>query len=222
VAVLRRHSPGFRQTYRAWALLALLLPGLAACSEPEPRKPTFVGQMEGARPRVNVPEGLNPLGSLETCQPAAAPRTLGERVLVSRPEQFTREASLMLSELRQALAEERTDAPAVQFLLSAKPIATAEGARSEGRHCGALVVLWEPFGTRTLEMTLPDPARIPLRASLHPRLCEFGNYQEQMDILYLTIMGLLAMLDNRHDRAVAFLEQAKRLDSRCLRLRGDS
>jgi hypothetical protein len=35
-------------------------------------------------------------------------------------------------------------------------------------------------------------------------------------------MGLLAMLDNRHDRAVAFLEQAKRLDSRCLRLRGDS
>ena len=203
------------------AFAALTL-ALAACSEVEPSKPTFVGEQEGARELVNVPEGLNPLGALDTCLAAAPPRPLGGRVLVSRPEQFTREASLMLSDLRQALSEDKKDVRRVHFLLSAKPLVSEDLARAEGRRCGALVVLWEPFGSRTLEMTLPDPARIPLRGSVHPRLCEFGNHQEQLDILYLTLVGLLAMLDNRHERAVLFLDQAKRLDSRCLRLRGES
>jgi len=126
----------------------------------------------------------------------------------------------MLSTLRQGLAESRPVGKAVQFLVAAQPIETEALARREGERCGALVVLWEPFGTRTLELTLPNPARIPLRASVYPRLCEFGNYQEQYDILRLTITGLLSMLDNEYDRAVYFLDLAKRIDSHCLHLPG--
>ena len=85
---------------------------------------------------------------------------------------------------------------------------------------GALVVLWEPFGSRTLELTLSNPALIPLRATVYSQLCEFGNYQEQYDILYLTVTGLLAILDNQYERASRYLEQAKRIDSHCLQLPG--
>lgn len=175
---------------------------------------------EGMREPVNRPAGLNPLGEIEVCRENDPPRPLGERVLVARPERFTREASVMLSALRQGLAENRPDGRAVRFVVAGGDIASPGVAQKEGERCGALVVLWEPFGTRSLELTLPNPARIPLRANVYPRLCEFGNYQEQYDILYLTIAGLLAMLDNQHDRAMYFLDQAKRIDSHCLQLPG--
>lgn len=199
-----------------------LAAGLAACmsTEPPPGKTSFMSLTGSMREPVNTPAGLNPLGEIEVCRESDPPRPLGERVLVARPERFTREASVMLSALRQGLAESRTDGRAVRFVVAGRDIASPGMARREGERCGALVVLWEPFGTRALELTLPNPARIPLRASVYSRLCEFGNYQEQYDILYLTINGLLAMLDNQHDRAVYFLDQAKRIDSRCLQLPG--
>jgi hypothetical protein len=205
----------------ATASIALLAFGVAACaSAPEPSKTSFMSLTEGVREPVNTPTGLNPLGVLEICKVDAPPRAMGERVLVSRPEQFTREASVMLSTLRQGLAESRPGGRSVQFLIAASAIETPEVALREGRRCGALVVLWEPLGTRTLELTVPHPTQIPLRASVYPRLCEFGNYQEQYDILYLTITGLLFMLDNEYDRAVFYLNQAKRIDSHCLQLPG--
>jgi hypothetical protein len=200
---------------------ALLAGSLASCmSTPEPSRTSFMSLTEGVRQPVNTPTGLNPLGTLEVCKADAPPQPLRERVLVSTPEQFTREASLMLAGLRQALADDRPDGRPVQFLVSARPIDSPAVAQAEGGRCGALVVLWEPLGTRVLELTLPNPAKIPLRATIYPRLCEFGNYQEQYDILYLTITGLLAMLDNRYERAVSYLDQAKRIDSHCLQLPG--
>lgn len=206
----------------AWLLGTFLAAALSACmSTPEPPgKTSFMSLTEGVREPVNQPTGLNPLGTLETCKADTPARALGERVLVSRPEQFTLEASVMLSTLRQGLVESRPAGRPVQFLLAAQPIDSTAVAQREGVRCGALVVLWEPFGTRTLELTLPNPAQIPLRASVYPRLCEFGNYQEQYDILYLTITGLLFMLDNQYDRAVFYFNQAKRIDSHCLQLPG--
>ncbi|HEX7927897.1 MAG TPA: hypothetical protein VF678_09905 [bacterium] len=189
-------------------------------STPEFSKTSFMSLTEGVREPVNNPTGLNPLGALEVCKRESPTRPLGERVLVSRPEQFTREASVMLSTLRQNLADSRPEGRAVQFLLASGSIDSPDFARQEGQRCGALVVLWEPFGTRSLELTVPNPTRIPLRTSVYPRLCEFGNYQEQYDILYLTITGLLHMLDNEYDRAVFFLDQARRIDSHCLHLPG--
>jgi hypothetical protein len=189
-------------------------------SNPEFGKTSFMSLTEGVREPVNTPAGLNPLGVLEICKRDGPTRALGERVLVSRPEQFTREASVMLSTLRQNLADARPEGRPVQFLLAANTIDSPDIARREGERCGALVVLWESFGTRTLELTVPNPVRIPLRASVYPRLCEFGNYQEQYDILYLTITGLLHMLDNQYERAVFYLDQAKRIDSHCLHLPG--
>jgi hypothetical protein len=198
-----------------------LLGGLAACTGvPEPSKTSFMSLTEGVRQPVNTPTGLNPLGSLEICKADASSEPLRERVLVSRPEQFTREASIMLAALRQALADDRPDGRRVQFLEAAQPIDSRAAASAEGARCGALVVLWEPFGSRTLELTLPNPARIPLRATVYPQLCEFGNYQEQYDILYLTITGLLAVRDNQYERASVYLDQARRIDSHCLQLPG--
>lgn len=193
---------------------------LAACSEPEPSKPSFMERTGGIRQRSAEPEGLNPLGAVDVCRPGAPAQPLAAQVLVSRPERFSREASLMLSALHQALADDTGDGRRVRFLVTAQPVLGPDDAREEGRRCGAMVVLWERYGSRTLELTLPYPARIPLRASLHSRLCEFGTYQDQLEILYLTLMGLVAMLDNNYDQAVYHLDQAKRLDSRCLHVPG--
>lgn len=213
--------PRRRSAWPAPLMGVLLAAGLAACSTaPEPSKTSFMSLTEGMREPVNTPTGLNPLGTLESCAAAAPARALGERVLVSGPEQFTREASIMLAALRQALADDRPDGKRVQFLVADRTIDSRDLARKEGERCGALVVLWEPFGSRSLELTLPNPARIPLRATVYSVLCEFGNYQEQYDILYLTITGLLAMLDNRYERAGFYLDQAKRIDSHCLQLPG--
>ncbi len=211
---LRPFTSAATRLLLGWALLA------GCTTPPDPGRTSFMSLTQGVRQPVNTPAGLNPLGEIEVCAANTPRQALRERVLVSPPEQFTREASVMLSSLRQSLADDRPDGRPVQFLLSARPIASTDTAREEGGRCGALVVLWEPFGTRTLELTLPNPATIPLRATVYPRLCEFGNYQEQYDILYLTITGLLAMLDNRYERAVTYFDQAKRIDSHCLQLPG--
>lgn len=204
----------------AASLLAASL--LAACAEPQVRKRTFVGQSGRGDSRAEVAVGLNPLGSLDTCRPAAGPQPEQRLVLVSRPEHFTPEASQMIADLREALAQPRDDAPPVRFLLSQGPIATQAEAVDQGRRCGAMIVLWEPGRTKTLRLTLPHPAQIPLRGLTRERLCEFGNHEEQLRILHLTTTGLAAMREHQYDRAVLYLETANRLDDHCLRLPGAS
>ncbi|HUJ75606.1 MAG TPA: hypothetical protein VL359_12135, partial [bacterium] len=126
----------------------MLLLLAAGCSEPEPSKSTFMGLTEGTRQQVNRPQGLNPLGDLPVCQPGEPAQALGERVLVARPDWFTREASLMISALRQALADEYGEKRTIDFVITNTPIQTGPEAVAEGQHCGALIVFWEPFGSR--------------------------------------------------------------------------
>lgn len=198
------------------ALMMLLL--TTACSQPVVRKRSFMASARGVRENVEVPVGLNPLGTLDTCRPGEQPVSPLKRVLVSRPELFTEEASLMISALREELALPTNEIPAVEFQLTDRVIRSGAQAEWLGRRCGALIVLWEPRQTKTLEMTLPHPAQIPLRALMRKRLCEFGSHQEQLNILYLTIAGLLTLRENDYEKAVFFMKSARAIDNGCLRL----
>ncbi|MBI4083106.1 MAG: hypothetical protein HY423_10895 [Candidatus Lambdaproteobacteria bacterium] len=199
------------------ALAALLL-ALVACSGELPAKRTFVGGTQGARETVEVPVGLNPLGTLPTCAPGAPPLPLAKRVLISRPDEFTSSASQMISALREALAAPANAGLGVELVLSGAPLGSAAGAAAEGRRCGAMIVFWEPPGAGTLELILPQPARIPLRDALRPRLCEFGSHAEQVNILYQTVLALVSMLDNDYDKALFYINIANQTDDRCLQL----
>jgi hypothetical protein len=207
---------GARRRLAVLSLAGVLL--LSACSEPEPYKPTFVGRTEGVRERASQPEGLNPLGAIQVCTATPELEVGEERVLVARPQLFTREASLMISSLRQAVTDGYHGQQRLRFLITPNNVQTEAQAVAEGKRCGSLIVLWEVYGTRALELTVPEPSRIPLRTSLHARLCEFGNYAEQMQILYLTVTGLLATLDNDYETANANLDLATRIDGHCLQL----
>ncbi|HKI97470.1 MAG TPA: hypothetical protein VKB51_03240 [bacterium] len=200
------------------ALLGALL--LAACSAPAPSKRSFMQSAEGVRASANVPVGLNPLGSLDTCRPGAMPTEPANRVLVSRPEDFTREASQMISALREALSDPKSGVPPVEFWLAPGRIESIRQARQLGRDCGAVIVLWEPGETKTLELTLPEPAEVPLRDLVQERLCEFGDHTEQVNILYLTIAGLLSLRENEYDKAVLNMNAARTIDTHCFHLPG--
>ena len=193
----------------AVSLAVSILALTSACAEPVVRKRSFMSSARGVHKDVEVPSGLNPLGTLDTCRPGAEALPPLNRVLVSRPEFFTEEASLMISALREVLAEPENEIPAVEFWLTGRAIRSGVQAEWLGRHCGALIVLWEPRQTKTLEITLPHPAQIPLRPLVRRRLCEFGSHREQLNILVLTIAGLLAMRENDYERAVFFMNSAR-------------
>jgi len=203
-------------------LLAALLAVSAtlSCSSAPRRKDTFVGQADGGKEQQEVPVGLNPLGSLDTCGEIGPAPADESRVLVSRPEYFTMEASRMILSLREALGNSRDIPGKVSFLLSPGPLETQEKAVRIGQECQALIVLWEPGYTKTLRLTLPQPSQVPLRSLARERLCEFGNHGEQLNILYTTIAGLLAMRENDYDKAVIYLEAASQMDDHCLKLPG--
>ena len=203
---------------RALALAAVVALLAAACAQPQVRKRSFMSSARGVRQKVEVPVGLNPLGSLDTCRPGGSPKQLGNRVLVSRPEHFTEEASYMISALRETLADPGQEIPAVDFRLADRSIASRDEAVRIGVQCGALIVLWEPHQTKTLELTLPHPSQIPLRRMVQERLCEFGNHQQQLNILYLTIAGLLTLRENDYEKAVFYMRSARAIDNGCLRL----
>lgn len=197
------------------AAAALLI--VTACESPQPRKRTFIGQGESTRREVSQPEGLNPLGALRTCEDTG--ETDGaERVLVSRPDFFTEDASRMIVALREALAENREARELLELQLSSGVINSPEDAVEEGRRCGALIVLWEQRKSQTLEITLPNPANVPLRAQVKETLCEFGNHSEQVTILYYTIIGLTAMVNHDYEQAQYYLDAANRIDVDCLRI----
>ncbi len=206
----------------AVALAVGVLLALAACSDSEPYKPTFFGRVEGVREPASQPEGLNPLGAIQSCTDRPVLDPAEERVLVARPDLFTREASLMISALRQAVADNYRGQRAVRFMTTQRFVQTEAQAVAEGRRCAALIVFWEVYGSRALELSVPEPTRIPLKAQIHPRLCEFGDYGEQLQILYLTITGLLAMVDNDYETATVDFDQATRIDSHCLQLPKDA
>jgi len=199
-----------------WAAVLLGVALLAACSEPAVRKRTFVGQA-GAQPETSVPVGLNPVGALDTCLPGPEPEPLGTRVLISRPELFSRRASEIVAALRDALAL-APEGARVELLLSALPLVSAQQAREEGRRCGAMLVVWEREQDLALEMTLPHPTRIPLRHNVPERLCTYGGNLEQANILYFTILALASTLNQDYDQALFFLNMANRTEQGCLRL----
>ena len=209
----------FRAKGRLW-LLAVLggLLLVSDCASAPPRKRTFMGMAEGRREPVARPAGLNPLGALRTCSGGARLAGQGDRVLVSRPEYFTENASLMIVALREALAESPEGREALDLQLSSSSIESAEQAVQEGERCGALIVLWEQRKSQTLELTLPNPARVPLKALVQKKLCEFGNHVEQVNILYLTIVGLTAMVNHDYELAKFYLNAANRIDVNCLHL----
>lgn len=206
----------------AWLLMAsavaLAVITIAACgSAPQPRKRTFIGLGDSVRRNVSEPAGLNPLGALNTCEySSGAQRT--ERVLISRPEYFTEDASRMIVALREALAENREARELLELELSHGPIESQQEAVGEGRRCGALIVLWEQRRSRTLELTLPNPAKVPLRTQVKENLCEFGGHSEQVTILYYTIIGLTAMVNHDYADAKYYLDAANRIDVDCLRI----
>lgn len=206
----------------AWLLVAsavaLAVIAISACgSAPQPRKRTFIGLGDSVRRNVSEPAGLNPLGALNTCEySGGAQRT--ERVLVSRPEFFTEDASRMIVALREALAENKEARELLELELSRRPIESKQEAVGEGRRCGALIVLWEQRRSRTLELTLPNPAKVPLRTQVKENLCEFGGHSEQVTILYYTIIGLTAMVNHDYADAKYYLDAANRIDVDCLRI----
>lgn len=207
-----------RRSCRPIVVAAIAL-ALAACTSRPPRKITFVGQAEGVRQPVDVPVGLNPLGSLDICLGSGEPVPPANLVLVSPPEYFSPVATKMILALRESLAAEETRRGlTVNMLLAERPLRRSADAATEGRRCGAVIVLWEPVATGTLELTLPYPARVPLRHMVHERLCEFGTHAEQLTILHLTIVGLAAMLENRYEEAIYYMEAADRIDAHCLQL----
>jgi hypothetical protein len=179
-----------------------------------------MGQGTSAREEAAEPAGLNPLGALETCRDPGKAEAPRPRVLVSRPEFFTEKASLMIVSLREALADNKEGLEPPLMLLSPRPIRSPEDARAQGARCAALIVLWEQRESQTLELTLPFPARVPLRGLVHRRLCEFGDHSEQATILYFTILGLTAVLKNDYTQAQYFLTAAKNIDVECLHLPG--
>ena len=204
--------PGF-----ALAVCAVFL--LSACSSPpQLRKRSFMGLSKGTFEPVAEPAGLNPLGALRTCPRGNSAPQPGDRVLVSRPEYFTEDASLMILALREALADNPEGRETLDLELSSVPIQSAEEATTEGTRCGALIVLWEQRKSQTLEMTLPNPARVPLKALVQKKLCEFGDHSEQVTILYLTIVGLTAMVNHDYQVAQYYLDSANRIDVDCLQL----
>lgn len=192
---------------------------LAGCADPRVRKLTFVGRTAGARDSVEVPIGLSPLGSADVCRMEEEKSPVKSRVLVSKPDLFTREASLMISTLRDEVGVPGADLSEVDIQVSGSAIKDAPQARAWGRHCGALIVLWEPGFTKTLELTLPLPNQIPIRPLVQERLCEFGDLAEQLNILYLTIAGLVALRENDYEKAVFYLDSARDIDNGCLRIR---
>ncbi len=212
-----RRRPGRWAISSAGLLAVAAALSVASCSTPEPRKRSFFGQAETIREETE-PKGLNPLGLLQTCGNGARANAPGHRVLVSRPEFFTENASLMILALQEALAENEKELENLDMLLSRRPIETMAQARAAGRQCGALIVLWERRESHSLEMTLPYPARVPLRDLVQKKLCEFGDHSEQATILYLTILGLTAMTKNDYDLAAYYLGAAKEMDVDCLHL----
>lgn len=203
---------------RAGALSALAIFLLAGCSQPQPRRRSFVGTSQGARQEREFSAGLNPLGILRICKADPREPETMQRVLVSRPQFFTRQASAMILQLHEALTGGEGELPPVELVLSGRPLRTARAAEAEGRRCGAMVVLWERGGTNTLELTLPRREQIPLRGLVHRKLCEFGNHREQVTILYLTIMGLTASAQDNFEKASYYLTSATGMDARCLKM----
>lgn len=228
----RRSGPGGRRAARwlaagwlptrwlaaRWLLMAAVIwLAASACESPQPRKRTFVGQGESVRKDVSEPAGLNPLGALSTCGASVSPPEAG-RVLVSRPEYFTGDASRMIVSLREALAGHREARELLELQLSAGPIESKKEAVGEGRRCGALIVLWEQRKSQTLEITLPTPGKVPLRSQVKENLCEFGNHSEQVTILYYTIIGLTAMVNHDYAQAMYYFDAANRIDVDCLQI----
>ena len=215
----RRLSRVFSLTGWAWGCLAFQLAvfGWSACSAPPPGgRRSFVGA--GEEPSAAQPEGLNPLGSLETCAQVKGVLAKGPRVVISRPESFTRDASIMIVALQEALSKKSQENHPVEMVLSDQSLLNTGQAIDEGQRCQATIVLWERHGSRTLELTLPYPAQIPLRSMVQEKLCEFGDHSEQVTILYLTILGLSAVFANDYDQANTHFQMANRIDDRCFQL----
>jgi hypothetical protein len=199
------------------AHLILLAGLLAACATGPDRSETFVGRNEGATREVEVPEGLNPLAGLAVCAATAPAPANTARVLISPPAFFSREATDMILTLRKALANS-PHGQRVQMWVSPQPLRNAADAVRDGRLCKAVIVLWEPYNTNSLELTLPEPAQVPLRNLVRERLCEFGSHNQQVAILFFTVTGLAALADNRYDEALYYMEAAGRIDLSCLQL----
>ena len=177
-------------------------------------------QPEG--PTRESPVGLNPLGALDTCAPDVNWRTEeGQRVLISRPEFFTQDASIVVSALRNSFRGESPTVTPPRFLLSPAPINSEEEATQEGLRCNALIVLWEPRATRMIKITLPNPDQVPLRNMIRHQLCPYGDNLEQVEVLHYTIAGLVSLRENDYERAVYHMTLAREVDVRCVNLGGD-
>ena len=128
----------------------------------------------------------------------------------------------MIVALREALAQEPEVRSSLELMLSGQAIRSAEEARREGIRCDALIVLWEQRTSQTLELTMPNPAQVPLRSLVQKRLCEYGDQSEQATVLYYTIVGLDAMVRNSYEDAQYYLNSANRVDLNCLHLPGST
>jgi len=204
-----------------WMVLLAVVLGAGGCVGTSPRgRTSYMSKTPDSPPPSRTPVGLNPLGALSTCDPgkSSLPGDLG-RVLVSRPEHFSKEASLMILDLKDNLAQlTRRRKAAVEMMLTPEVVHNQRQAVLVGRVCEAMIVLWEKPGTRTLELTLPRPLQNPLRDRIRENMCEFGSQEEQLNILFHVIASLSALKARQVREARYFMEQAEALDTRCFHL----
>ncbi|MDH4120119.1 MAG: hypothetical protein OEV94_00215 [Deltaproteobacteria bacterium] len=198
-------------------VLGLVLLTAAGCSEPRYSKPTFWGQGGETPRREDTPNGLNPLGGVEECPAGVRAPKMVNRVLVSKPQSLSRNATQMLLELKDTLKYSQNMNMVDQMLLSPAPILSVEDALKEGKRCGALVVLWERPSGRNLEMTLVESPPLPYRRPIHDHLCPFGSKTERMDILYNIMAGLGRLQQGETKSAGAFFDRAQWVDACCFR-----
>lgn len=202
--------------------LVLLSSALTGCSTRAPRKRSFMGSSSPTLQDTEISVGLNPLGSLDICLGTLQPMDLSVRVLVSRPEHFTRNASDMVLRLREGLiGPSRTEIP-IELMLTERSVRSRQEALSVGRACGAFVVLWERGSSQFLEMDFPFPTRIPLKNLDQSSICAYGSANQRLNVMYYTILGTAALLDHRYERAQYHLGLANAIDLDCLKLPGRS
>ena len=155
--------------------------------------------------------GLNPLASLDTCLPQQRAAQPGARVLVSAPRFFSRDATDMVLALREALSEEEQGRQ-VEMWLAPEALRNADGAQAEGERCGAMLVLWEPHGTK-LQQTL-EGCLVSISMGIKVQQAGAkGVYSRVRRMLYRrkkgrgVTSGVIEFIPYRHSSGQRFLEQ---------------
>ncbi len=219
-------------------VLAVGLCGLHACSNSKAQriKRSFVGQSIGPRPLI--PKGLNPFGHTPVCranrETQRQERNLSKAngsqlpvILVANPTQLSQTATTMVVRLHQHFAlAHAPPKPLVQqpppllatFMLAPIALGSYPQSLDWGKHCQALLVLWETPQSNTLSLTFVQPPGAPLQVPVREGICRFGFPTEQFDAMVSTIKALLAWRRGEAALAATHAVQADYVGRQCLQI----